>query len=183
MKTILLLISLLISQNLWAVPAQVILIRHGEKPVVGDELNARGWQRARALPLYFALQPELNRFGAPAALYAMIPPAKGGSVRAIQTLMPTSDFFAKPIVQKYVREQIVPLVTEIWTNPLYEGKSLIICWEHKMIPEIARTFGFKLAPDWSRETFDRSWVLRFQQGRLVQFLDLPQRLLPGDSFH
>ena len=75
----------LATQSLWSMPAQILLMRHGEKPVVGNELSPQGWRRAQALPTLFS-RPELRRFGLPVGLYAMAPSHPGGSIRAIETL-------------------------------------------------------------------------------------------------
>ena len=56
-----------------AMPAQVVIIRHGEKPAEGNGLNARGFQRAAALPQFFQNNPTVTAFGPAAAIYAMKP--------------------------------------------------------------------------------------------------------------
>ena len=42
------LILLFIGETIFAMPAQILFMRHGEKPKKGDELSAQGWQRARS---------------------------------------------------------------------------------------------------------------------------------------
>lgn len=67
-------------------------------------------------------------------------------------------------------------------NPSYEGKMVLIAWEHRIIPEIAEEFGVMNAPKkWPGEVFDRLWVIDFEGGKPVNFRNLPQRLMFGDS--
>jgi len=164
-----------------AAPAQVVLIRHGEKPDEGNELNAKGWQRANALPQFFNNNAVVKAFGLPVAIYAMEPSDDDGSVRAIQTVTPLAKSLGLEIQSKYSKKEIKPLVDEILSNASYDNHMVLICWEHKMIPKIVRQFGWDNAPDWDGSVFDRAWVLNFTGNAVTQFQNIPQHLLPGDS--
>ena len=73
-----------------ATPAEIILLSHAEKPPVGSELNDAGRKRADALAGLFATDSRVRAHGPVAAIFAMIPSDKNGSVRAIQTMEPTA---------------------------------------------------------------------------------------------
>ncbi len=166
----------------WAAPAQVIIIRHGEKPDSGPDLDERGYQRAQALVGYFQNNPAVTQFGPPAAIYAMDPKREGGSMRAIETVQPLAQALGLSVNTDYTRKQIQPLVSDIMSNPAYDGKMVLICWEHSVIPDIAQAFGWTAAPrSWPGNAFDRTWILTFQGDQVVNFVDAPQNLLPGDS--
>ena len=64
-----LLISVVWVSRLSAEPAQVIIIRHAEKPDEGNELSLAGRERAAALAPYFLGETALLRFGPPVAIY------------------------------------------------------------------------------------------------------------------
>ena len=128
---------LICAAPLFAAPAQVIIIRHGEKPAQGSGLNARGFQRARALVKFFQSAPEVTRYGTPAAIYAMAPKDAAGSVRAIQTVTPLADSLKLTINKGYTRDQVDGLVKAVMEAPEYEGKMVLVCWEHKVIVRIA----------------------------------------------
>ena len=81
--------SLLVAGQALAIPAQVVLIRHGEKPKQGNELNQQGCERAFLLPDFFKNNPIVNAYGGPAGFFAMAPKSQDSSVRAVQTLVPT----------------------------------------------------------------------------------------------
>ena len=165
-----------------AAPAEVILIRHGEKPEDGPTLNARGYERARALPQLFETDARVLAFGRAVALFSARPAKAGGSVRSIETLEPTAKALGVAIDTRFTKDDIAALVRAVLTNPAYDGKTVLVCWEHKKIPGIVRAFGWAGAPaGWNDAVFDRLWILDFDGAKPVRFRDLPQRLLPGDA--
>jgi len=165
-----------------AAPAQVILIRHAEKPASGNELNTQGFQRAKALVGFFENTPSMTRYGTPVAIYAMAPKDQTGSVRPIQTVTPLADSLGLKINTAYKKDELTLLIGEILNTGAYDGKMVLVCWEHNMIPKIVKGFGWDGAPQsWDGSVFDRAWVLNFTDGAVVSFEDIPQRLLPGDS--
>ena len=90
MKVILLL-SCIISTMACAIPAQVIVIRHAEKPdEESSHLSEKGQQRAAALAIAFQSQNELTKFGTPVALLAARNRHEDSSQRASETLAPSS---------------------------------------------------------------------------------------------
>jgi len=166
-----------------AAPAQVVLIRHGEKPDDGPELDERGRQRARALVSFFTSDAAMTRNGPPAAIFAMAPKGDGGSVRAIQTVQPLADKLGLPVRADFTRKQISALADAIMKDGSLDGKTVVVCWEHKVIPDIARALGADTAPaKWpGGDVYDRAWMIRFAGGRFLSFEDLPEHVLPGDS--
>ncbi len=176
-------ISLLfISQTVFAMPAQILLIRHGEKPDQGSELSEQGWQRAKALPKLFLNRSEFTSHGLPVVFYAMSPSKPGGSVRAIQTVKMASEQFHVPIETRFTRDQVSELAASIKNDQSLNGKMIVICWEHKVLLDIAAKLGVKQRLDWPSEQYDRVWNLTYDdQGNLKLFQDMPQRLLPSDS--
>jgi broad specificity phosphatase PhoE len=173
--------AFLISGSLWAMPAQIFLIRHAEKPhgEEGTELSEKGWKRAAALPEIFE-RPEFSRFGRPFALYAMKPGDKQGSVRPRQTLKLVAQKFGLEIQSDYSKKEIRSLVQEIRDDRELDGKMIVICWGHELLEELAEELGAS-APNWKDKIYDRVWLFDFDGTKLINFQDLPQRLLPSDS--
>lgn len=183
-KTIGLLILLFCTtfSNAFAMPAQVILIRHAEKPA-GEETNGlseRGWQRAHALVDFFTQEKAVLRYGPPVAIYGFGPHRPGASVRGIQTVQPLADALSMRVIKDYTRDETKAAAYEILNAPAYDGKMVLICWQHDNLRNFATALGFADAPKWGK-VFDRAWILDYAQGRVVGFSDIPQRLLPGDS--
>lgn len=163
-------------------PAQIIFLRHAEKPDTGNELNARGRERAAALVHLFLHDPQLREHGSPAAIFAMRPKGKKGSVRAIETMEPTARALQLTPDTRFTRDELGALKDAIMSAPLLAGKTVIVCWEHDAIPEMLQVFGWTSGPTrWPAKTYDRLWLLDFQDGKPVRFRNLPQKLLPGDS--
>jgi len=166
-----------------AAPAQVIIIRHGEKPSQGNELNKQGWQRARALVDVFKNNAQFNSYGPAVAIYAQKPKDSQGSVRSIQTVTPLAQSLGLAVDSFFLRTQQVQLANDILHDHRYDGRMVVICWEHKAIPGIVEAFGYLDGPsEWDGDdVYDRAWVLNFSGDQVVSFADLPEQALPGDS--
>lgn len=184
MQRFLLALSLLFAPftYLTAYPAQVIIIRHAEKPVTGQSLSLKGRERAAALVPYMLNTPELLRFGPPAAIYVPAAPKETDSRRSLETVQGLSETLKIPYNDRYEVDDYRAMVNEVKANPAYVGKTILICWEHHVIPEIARALGSLMAPArWPGEIFDRTWVITFQPTGKSSFQNLPQRLMFGDT--
>jgi len=180
--------GLLGAQAAFAAPAQVILIRHGEKPENGGQLNAQGFKRADALVKFFKSEPAVLRYGMPIAIYAVGPKNDDSSVRSIQTVTPLARALNIQIDSRFTRGQTHKIVADIMENPAYEGRMVLICWQHNNLVEIAVNLAeynnstqAAIPLMWPDETFDRVWILNLSGGKVISFKNIPQRLLPGDS--
>jgi hypothetical protein len=182
MKASIFILLILAVNSVFAMPAEVLLMRHAEKPAVGNELSPQGWARARALPKLFSGRPEFLKFGLPVALYAMAPSHENGSVRAIQTLQFLARALNLQTETQFTKDEVSQLINQIRSDSRLNGRTIVICWEHKMIPVIAHGFGITVPDNWPSEQFDRVWSLDFSdKGQIVSFKNLPEKLLPTDS--
>lgn len=183
--------ALALAAQAFAAPAQVILIRHAEKPEIGNELSEKGFRRAEALVKFFQGAPAVTQRGTPYAIYAAAPKNEDSSVRSIQTVTPLARALGKTVNTEFTRGQTHKIAADIMENPAYTGKMVLICWQHGHIAEIVRELAaygassadpqVSLPAAWPGEAFDRAWILDFYRGKVVSFMDIPQRLLPGDS--
>jgi hypothetical protein len=165
-----------------AEPAQVIIIRHAEKPDEGNELSLRGKERAAALVPYFLGTDDVLQFKAPAAIYAQAPKKATSSIRSLETVQPLATALNLTVNQTFARDEYKNMVQEIMHNKDYDGRMVLICWEHKVIPEMAAEFGAEHAPKtWRGRDFDRTWVITFRPDKKPEFDDVPQHLIYGDS--
>lgn len=181
----------LLAGSAFAAPAQVILIRHAEKPAEGAELSPQGFKRADALVKFFQANPAVKRYGLPAGIYAAAPKNEDSSVRSIQTVTPLARAIGVKIDDRFTRGQTNKIVRDLMEDPAYDGRMVLICWQHKNLVEIAQNLAAynaspaavsALIPDfWPDETFDRAWILDLRNGKVSAFKNIPQRLLPGDS--
>jgi hypothetical protein len=154
--------------SLNAQPVQVILIRHAEKPKDSDalHLSAAGKRRAAALPSYVKTDPELIRFGLPAALIASGARKNGNGQRAAETLEPLAEELHLPIETRFKSDEYKELAQHVRDNPAYAGKSILICWTHEYIPALAEALGIHPAPrKLSDKTYDRVYLIQYADGK------------------
>lgn len=170
------------SSLLYALPAQVLIIRHAEKPAQGNQLNTKGRIRAAALAPYFVDGDWFKKYGPPAAIYAQKPSHVDGSERPIETVTPLANALGQTLHTEFTHQQLKEMIQEVKSHPQYNGKLVLISWEHHAIPEMARLFGATTAPNnWEGDIFDRVWVIDYLADGSVNFQNIPQRLLFGDS--
>ena len=170
-------------QAAWAQPAQIILLRHGEKPDDPENahLSMRGQQRAMALAPLLAGAPELLKFGPPAALYAPRPTPRDRSRRAYETLLPSSEQSKIPLQTPVAARDYDALAKILLQDRSLAGKSVVVSWPHDYLPDFAAALGVTPKPSaWKGSVYDRFWVITFPGGKAAM-ADLPQRLLFGDS--
>lgn len=165
-----------------ATPAEILIIRHAEKNSDGVDLSDRGHERATALVDFFEQQRQVTRFGTPVAIYAGAPTHEDGSQRAIETVAPLAESLGLELRTGFHKKEVGALVNEVLSNHLYDGKMVLICWEHGLIPDIANAIGAGSVPaKWKGSDFDRVWRIDFDGDQPGDVEDLPQHLLPGDS--
>ncbi|MDA8130091.1 MAG: histidine phosphatase family protein [Elusimicrobia bacterium] len=185
------LLALFFSAAAFAAPAQVILIRHAEKPEYGSELSPEGRKRAEALVWFFQTNTSVTRYGTPAAIYAAAPKHEDSSLRSIQTVTPLANALKMEINTGFTRGQTHKIAADIMENPAYRGRMVLVCWQHTNLVDIVHELAAysntaqavldTLPTAWPDGAFDRVWILDFHYGRVAAFRDIPQNLLPGDS--
>lgn len=180
----LLALSFLTMASLEAMPAQVIVLRHAEKANQGNSLSLKGRERAAALAPYLSETESLLKYGPPVAIYAVAASAGDSPLWSIETVRPLAEKLKLPLIDKYGRDNYKFMVEEIKNNPAYHAKTIVICWEHLVIPEIARAFAALQTPNrWTSEVYDRLWIITFSTTGRANFQNLPQRLLYGDTLN
>lgn len=165
-----LLLSILPQLALVAMPAQVIIVRHAEKdPVSRQLINPQGLERPAALTYYLTQTDYLLNFGLPVVIFASrsIPISDRIVPRTIETMMPVAEFLSLPIHSPYNGYQVHEMANFVLTNPRYNGKNVLICWNHSSIFDLVNAFGYQVPikncpkgkyPDCR---FDLTWVMTF----------------------
>jgi hypothetical protein len=181
---ILCLLTILLPALAGAQPAQILLIRHGEKPPekAAVHLSLKGRERAMALVPFLTETPDLLRSGLPVALFATRIAPDDPSHRTHETIQPLAQSLKLPIQAPQVNREYSQLAQEILTRPEYQGKTVLICWDHTYIPQLAGALGVKPQPPrWHGAVFDRVFIISPTGAGAATLIDLPQRLLFGDS--
>lgn len=186
MKTLRLFILLILFSpvpTLLAQPAQILIIRHGEKPPEKSavDLSLKGRERAMALVPYLTSSPELLRHGLPVALFATKIAPDDPSHRPQETITPLSKHLNLPIQADFIDKEYARLAQHILANPSYRGKTVLICWNHTYIPQLTAALGVRPQPPrWPGAVFDRVFIITLKGGQ-VTLINLPQKLLYGDT--
>jgi hypothetical protein len=138
-------------------PLKIVIIRHGEKPDNGDNLNCQGLNRAMALPkvLY-------TKFGIASAIY--IPSINAGdktrSARMFQTITPYAVKYDLTINSSYNTDDYKHIARDI----IQQHGIVILCWEHNAIPHLVKTLGVEgNIRDWPDDDFDSIWIISYSK--------------------
>ncbi len=162
-------------------PAQILLIRHAEKPADGVDLSDAGKQRAAALAgLFKKTDARPNPFPTPDFIFAAS--NSKHSHRSLETVTPLAKSLNLHIDDKYPDDDFAQLADHILHKSKYEGKVVLICWHHGKLPELAHALKAADAPDhFKGSEFDRVWQITYDNQGKATFVNRPQRLLPGDA--
>ncbi|HTI61416.1 histidine phosphatase family protein [Mucilaginibacter sp.] len=137
---------------------KVVIIRHGEKPADGDNLDCAGFNRSLALPkvLY-------DKFGTASAIF--VPSIKSGSqtkpVRMFQLITPYAVKYNLAVNSSYPVDDHKDLANEIRKL----NGVVIVVWEHDNIPKIAKALGIKNPPAWPGTDFDGIWIITYKKDK------------------
>ena len=160
----------------WTQPAQIILLRHAEKPSDSQSvhLSKEGQKRAKELAPFLISDPVLTKYGLPVALYATHPTKHGHGQRTKETITPLSKSLHLPVLAPYLSENYAALAASVLTNPKYQGKTVLICWVHDYIPQLAAALGASPEPPrWKGDVYDRIFLISYEGGKAT-LKDLPQ---------
>jgi hypothetical protein len=140
---------------------KVIIIRHGEKPKNGDNLNCQGLNRAGLLPDVI-----ISKFGVPA--YSYVPSLSADSVtkhaRMFQTLTPLAVKYNLAINSKFNGKDSSGIVQDI----LKKQGNVLVVWDHRSIVPIIHAFGINGTQlKWDDDDFDSIWIITFKNGVAV----------------
>lgn len=143
---------------------RVVIIRHGEKPDQGNNLNCQGLNRAMQLPkVLFA------KYGIASAVY--VPSINSGgktkSARTFQTITPYAVKYGLSINSSYADDDYKDIVADV----MQRSGTVIMVWEHNSINNLAQAFGLKKPVNWSGQDFDSIWVITFKDGQPVLSTD------------
>jgi hypothetical protein len=151
-------------------PAQIILIRHGDKPADPDDphLSPAGVARARQLVAFIAGDAAMNKFGPPVAIFATQTTKHDNGQRTQETVAPLAAALKLQVQTPYLGKDYAALAKRILSNPAYAGKTILICWNHEVIPELVAALGVTPEPPkWKGHIFDRVYIISYANGKAV----------------
>ena len=147
-------------------PGQIILIRHAEKPVdpADPHLSRAGVERARQLVSFIKTDPAMRRFGSPVAVFATQTTKDDNGQRTQETVAPLAAALGLAVQTPYHGKEFAALATRILSTPAYAGKTVVICWNHEEIPQLAAALGVPPPPKWKGSVFDMVYVITYRHG-------------------
>jgi hypothetical protein len=144
-----------------ATPRQVILLRHGDKVASGDgnyNLSVNGFLRsinlARLIPACFGTPTHIRTY--------FLHPDTNKNARSYQSAVPlgvvtgVNISIAQASVENSLQEG-----RDILLNPAYANGNMVLFWEHRRMPELARGLGWPSLPPTGPMEFDQLFVLRY----------------------
>jgi hypothetical protein len=148
-------------------PAQIILIRHAEKPADPEDphLSPAGVKRAERLVSFITTDPGMTRFGLPVAVFATQTTKHDNGQRTQETVAPLARALKLTVRTPFLGKDYPKLAELILENPAYAGKTVLICWNHEEIPQLAAALGVTPEPPrWKGSVFDRVYVISYAGG-------------------
>jgi hypothetical protein len=140
---------------------KVVIIRHGEKPAEGDNLSCQGLNRSLQLPEVLH-----KKIGVPAYTYVPSPSLGKSTARArmYQTVVPFATKYNLAINTNYDVKDAKGIAETV----LNKSGTVLLVWEHNMIPDIVKKLGVKDANlNWSDSDFDSMWIISFANGKAI----------------
>jgi hypothetical protein len=151
---------------------KIIIIRHGENPVKGDNLSCQGLNRSLQLPAVLN-----SKFGIPNYTYvpALSHDAATKHARMFQTIIPMSVKYDLKINSKFDEKDSTNLAAEIRSK----NGTILLVWDHKAIPSIVRALGVpNFFLKWRDDDYDSIWIIDLVHGIPVFSTD-KEGLSPG----
>jgi hypothetical protein len=148
-------------------PAQIILIRHADQPTDPNDvhLSPAGVRRAEGLVSFITTDTAMTRFGLPVAVFATRTTKHGNGQRSQETVAPLARALGLPVQTPFVSTDYSALARLILTHPGYAGKTVLICWNHRQIPQLAAALGVQPPPSkWKGSVFDRVYLISYDGG-------------------
>ena len=139
-------------------PLTVVIIRHAEKPKLGDNLNCQGLNRSQLLPAVIK-----SKFGVPDFTYV---PALGldsvtKHARMFETITPCAVKYNLTINSRFSGKDSSGLVSDI----MKRNGTVLVVWDHKSILPILHSLGIHdPSYAWNDDDYDSIWIIRFKNG-------------------
>ncbi|MFO0819118.1 MAG: hypothetical protein U1A77_14325 [Pirellulales bacterium] len=142
-----LLLAAALASPSFAQPTNIVMIRHGEKDPNNPADVGLTWQgkaRAAALVPYFEQFFQDNKIAPPSFIFAQSAPS-GHSQRPILTVTPYAQSLMLDnehfVTNQYKSKEYAQLASDLLNpvNTQFAGKTVLICWEHKHLADMANT--------------------------------------------
>ena len=151
-------------------PAVIILVRHGDEPTDPNNphLAPAGVKRSQDLMTFITKDPAMVRLGRPFAAFATKTTKHGDGQRTQETITPLAHALNLQVQTPYQSSDFAPLAKAILADPAYAGKTIIICWNHEELPQLAAALGVTpMPPKWKASVYDLVYIISYQGRRPI----------------
>ena len=146
-----------------ATPAQVILIRHGDKDSQrGDyNLSPKGFERAlrlgRMIPACFGTPNQIRSFE--------LDPISSKNARSYQTAVPLAVATGVNIgIVMGSKTSSANFGEEVLSSKLFDGAKAVFFWEHRHLPDLAKGLGWSTMAPIAADDYDQLLLLSYSAG-------------------
>ena len=146
-----------------ATPAQVILIRHGDKDSQrGDyNLSPKGFERAlrlgRMIPACFGTPNQIRTFE--------LDPISSKNARSYQTAVPLAVATGVNIgIVMGSKTSSANFGEEVLSSKLFDGAKAVFFWEHRHLPDLAKGLGWSTMVPIDADDYDQLLLLSYSAG-------------------
>jgi hypothetical protein len=151
-------------------PGHIILIRHGEEPSDADNphLSKDGRKRADAFVAFLTHDPAMIRLGTPAAIFATETTKDDNGQRTQETVTPLASALRLPVLTPYHSKDYDELAKRVLSDPSLTGKTVVICWNHEWLPQLAAALGVNPEPPkWKGKVYDVVYLITYKDRHAV----------------
>lgn len=151
-----------------SVPGHIILIRHAEEPSDSSNphLSKTGEARADHLVEFMTHDPAMIRLGTPVAIYATETTNDDNGQRTQETVAPLAKVLNLDVKTPFHAKDFDKLATKVLSDHALDGKTVVICWNHEYLPQLARALGATDAPSkWKGKVYDQVFVISYRGGK------------------
>jgi len=143
---------------------RVVIIRHGEKSEVGDNLSCQGENRALQLPAVL-----YRKFTKPDYVYVPSPGiGKSMShIRMFATIIPFAIKYDLSVNSEFQFDAYSAVAEHV----LRKTGTVLMVWQHQAIPLLAAQLGVRNPPKWKDKDFDSIWTITFVGKKASLYID------------
>lgn len=151
-------------------PAHIVLIRHGEEPKDPNDphLSEDGRARADQFVEFMTHDPDMIRLGTPAAIFATETTKDDNGQRTQETVAPLASVLRLSVYTPYHSKDYDKLARRVLSDPTLVGKTVVICWNHEWLPQLAAALGVNpQPPKWKNKIYDQVYVITYKDRHAV----------------
>jgi hypothetical protein len=120
----------------------------------------------------------VNKYGKPVAIFATRTTKDDDGQRTQETVAPAAAALKLTVQTPFVGKDYKQLAKRILGNPAYAGKTVVICWNHDVISELAAELGVSpKPPSWKAKEYDQVYVISFR-GKAATLTVMAENLRP-----